>query len=37
MRKSNRFMAHPDRCTNALDRAVQDGLLSFDGKSWTIL
>jgi len=36
MRKSNRFMADPARCTRALERAVEEDLLVQNGKTFTI-
>jgi hypothetical protein len=37
MRKSNRFMANPARCTAALERAVEEDLLTQDGKQYTVV
>jgi hypothetical protein len=41
MRKSNRFMGAPDRCTEALSKAVAEGLLTQQGSSarpsWTVV
>ena len=34
MRKSNRFMGAPDRCADALSKAVTEGLLVTDGRGW---
>ena len=36
MRKSNRFMGAPDRCADALQRAVDEGLLVTDGRGWKV-
>lgn len=36
MRKSNRFMSAPDRCTDALNRAVGEGLLDKQGRGWAV-
>lgn len=36
MRKSNRFMAAPDRCQEALTKAVDEGLLTVDGRGWKV-
>jgi hypothetical protein len=37
MRKSNRFMGAPERCTDALQRAVDEGLLTTDGRGWKVV
>jgi hypothetical protein len=36
MRKSNRFMAHPERCGAALDLAVEQGLIEVKGRGFTL-
>ena len=36
MRKSNRFMAHPERCSAALDQAVENGLLTQAGRNYEV-
>lgn len=36
MRKSNRFMASAERCSAALDKAVEEGLLARAGRGYTI-
>jgi len=36
MRKSNRFMAHPERCTAALDLAIENGLVLVKGRGYTL-
>jgi len=37
MRKSNRFMGAPDRCSDALQKAVDEGLLAIAGRGWTVM
>jgi hypothetical protein len=37
MRKSNRFMHAPDRCADALQLAVDEGLLEASGRGWRVV
>lgn len=37
MRKSNRFMGHPERCADALQRGVDEGLLEVVGRGWRVV
>jgi hypothetical protein len=37
MRKSNRFMGAPDRCADALTKAVEEGLLTVEGRGWKVV
>lgn len=36
MRKSNRFMGAPDRCADALAKAVEEGMLTVEGRGWKV-
>jgi replicative DNA helicase len=37
MRKSNRFMGAPERCADALAKAVEEGMLTVEGRGWQVV